>query len=507
MVTRSELVGIVGERYRSSDRASKGRILDEFTAVTGFHRVHAMRLLRQKEPVSAERVHKDRWVYSEATRKALVVMWEASDRLCGKRLKPLLPLLLEAMERHGHVTVEPAVRRQLTTISAATIDRALRNVKAASGGRRRRGVGGTALRRSIPIRTFNDWGDVPPGFIEADLVSHSGPMAKGSFSWTFTLTDIATGWTECAPVLVREQTLLVAVLDELTKLLPFDLLGFDTDNDSVFINETVRDYCTEHNIIFTRSRPYRKNDQAWVEQKNGSVVRRLTGYRRFEGLEAVAALADLYASARLFVNFFQPSFKLAEKVRDGAHVHKRYHKPATPYQRLLDDPRTSAATRTRLRKTYARLDPVRLLRDMRAAQHRLVAVADTPGPLVDDDNQMVGLDEFLTGLKTLWNGPNPRPTASDKVRPPRERRRPDPLIAVTGDLQRWFEEEPWHTGREFLQRLQAEHPGDYPDGLLRTVQRRMKGWRAQRALTLVVTPTARVLGALNGTHESAAIVG
>jgi hypothetical protein len=139
------------------------------------------------------------------------------------------------------------------------------------------------------------------------------PLAKGSFAWTFTLTDIATGWTECAPLLVRERTVLVSVLAELRALMPFPLLGFDTDNDSVFINETVRDYCASTGITFTRCRPYRKNDQAWVEQKNGSIVRRLVGYRRFEGLSATAALADLYVSARLFVNFFQPSFKLAEK--------------------------------------------------------------------------------------------------------------------------------------------------------------------------------------------------
>jgi hypothetical protein len=175
---------------------------------------------------------------------------------------------------------------------------------------------------------------------------------------------------------VREQTLLVAVLDELRKSMPFELLGFDTDNDSVFINETVRDYCTASGIAFTRCRPYRKNDQAWVEQKNGSVVRRLVGYRRFEGLAATAALADLYAAARLFVNFFQPSFKLAEKHREGTRVHKRYHPPATPHQRLLDDPRTDGDTREWLGEIHAGLDPVRLLRDIRAAQQRLVALAD-----------------------------------------------------------------------------------------------------------------------------------
>ncbi len=417
-----------------------------------------------------------------------MTLWEASDRLCGKRLRPLIPILLEAMERHGHLDLAPDMKTKLTTMSAATIDRALLDVKAAGRVPKRRGVAGTALRRSVPIRTFDDWGDPAPGHIEADLVSHSGPVAKGSFAWTFTLTDIATEWTECAPLLVREQTLLVAVLDELRKSMPFELLGFDTDNDSVFINETVRDYCASSGIAFTRCRPYRKNDQAWVEQKNGSVMRRLVGYRRFEGLDAAVALADLYAAARLFVNFFQPSFKLAEKHRDGARVHKRYHAPATPYQRLFDDPRTHDATRAHLRQVFAGLDPVRLLRDIRAAQQRLVALADAPSPsLVSEQPAPPSLETFLSSLRTVWQSGDARPTASDKPRQKRGRRRPDPLIEVTGQLKRWFEEEPWRTGRDLLEKLQAERPGDYPDGLLRTVQRRLKIWRSEQARALVFT--------------------
>jgi hypothetical protein len=179
---------------------------------------------------------------------------------------------------------------------------------------------------------------------------------------TLTLTDIATGWTECAPLLVREQKLLAEVLNEMRQQMPFPLLGFDTDNDSVFMNETIKSYCSEAGLVFTRCRPYRKNDQAWVEQKNGAVVRRAVGYRRYEGLEAAAALGRLYSALRLFVNFFQPSFKLAGKARDGAKVSKTYHSPATPYQRLLADARTNEGVRRRATATYATLDPVRLLK-------------------------------------------------------------------------------------------------------------------------------------------------
>jgi hypothetical protein len=346
MTTRDELVAAIAARYAQGDRIERGRILDEFAAVTGFHRKHAMRLLRAGQPNRRSGPRPGRRVYDDAVREALIVVWEASDRVCGKRLRPLVPILVEAMERHGHLRLAQEVRISLLAMSAATIDRALRDVRRRAGkAPRRRAAPSTAVRRSVPVRTFDGWDDPPPGFVEADLVAHSGPVAKGSFVQTLVLTDIATGWTECAPLLVREQRLLTEVLSELRKVLPFTLLGLDTDNDSVFMNETVRDYCEKGGVEFTRCRPYRKNDQAWVEQKNGAVVRRTVGYRRFEGLEAAAVLARLYAAMRLFVNFFQPSFKLAAKARDGAKVRKRYHPPATPCQRLLADTRTSQEVR------------------------------------------------------------------------------------------------------------------------------------------------------------------
>ena len=167
------------------------------------------------------------------------MLWEASDRVCGKRLQPLLPILVEAMERHGHLRLAPEVRTRLLAMSAATIDRALREVREPGGAKAPHAPPSAAIRRSVPVRTFDGWDDPPPGFVEADLVAHSGPTARGSFVQTLVLTDIATGWTECAPLLVREQRLLTEVLSELRKLLPFALLGFDTDNDSVFMNETV----------------------------------------------------------------------------------------------------------------------------------------------------------------------------------------------------------------------------------------------------------------------------
>jgi hypothetical protein len=484
MATRDELVAAIAGRYSQADRMERGRILDEFTAITGFHRKHAMRLFRAGQPSQRSGPRPGRRVYDDVTREALIVIWEASDRICGKRLRPLVPVLVEAMERHGHLRLAPEVRISLLAMSSATIDRALRDVRQQAGrSSRRKAPPAAAIRRSVPVRTFDGWDNPPPGFVEADLVAHSGPVTKGSFVQTLVLTDIATGWTECAPLLVREQRLLTEVLSEMRKQLPFALLGLDTDNDSVFMNETVRDYCLAAGVEFTRCRPYRKNDQAWVEQKNGSVVRRSVGYRRFEGLAAAAVLARLYGAMRLFVNFFQPSFKLAAKARDGATVTKRYHPPATPCERLLADARTSEEVRRRLETLRATLDPVHLLQQIRAAQQELVGLADAP--VIMAPPIAPTLEQFLSGLRTAWREGEVRPTSAPKPKAKRLRRRPDPFVAVTTRLREWFEAEPWRTSRELFERLQAECPGVYPDGQLRTCQRRLKEWRREVALRLV----------------------
>ena len=252
----------------------------------------------------------------------------------------------------------------------------------------------------------------------------------------------------------------------------------------MFINETLRDYCRDAGIVFTRCRPWRKSDQAFVEQKNGAVVRRIVGYRRLEGLEAAAALSRLYATTRLYVNFFQPSFKLASKRRDGARVSKRHHAPATPSQRLLADPGTPAAVCERVAELAATLDPIRLLRQMRVHQQRVVDIADRP-VAEPEDATVPPLEQFLAGLRTAWTEGEARPTAKPAAKPKRERRRPDPLVRVAEQLHAWFEAEPWSTGHQLLERLQAAHPGEYPDSLLRTVQRRVEVWRREKATAMV----------------------
>jgi hypothetical protein len=328
------LLQAVRERYRGSLKEEKLRILDEFVAVTGYHRKHIIRLFNAARVAGRLGRRARLPVYDEAVREALIVLWEASDRVCGKRLKPLLPLLVTALERHGHlITLDVTVRARVLAASAVTLDRLLRSTRASVSGQRVRRRAVPAVQKNVPVRTFAEWEDPLGGDMEADLVSHGGDSATGSFVHTLTLTDVASGWTECVALVVRDSALVAAALEQLRQAMPFPLRGFDTDNGSEFMNETVAAYCHTHGIPCTRSRPYHKNDQAWVEQKNGSVVRRLVGYRRLEGLAAAAALSRLYAASQLFVNFFQPSFKLRPR-RVSA---PRYTRPTMRPRRPMRD--------------------------------------------------------------------------------------------------------------------------------------------------------------------------
>jgi hypothetical protein len=482
--TRQDLLQAVRERYRGSLKEEKLRILDEFVAVTGYHRKHIIRLFNAA-PVAGSLSRRARLpVYDEAVREALIVLWEASDRVCGKRLKPLLPLLVTALERHGHLTLDVTVRARVLAASAATLDRMLQSTRASVSGQRVRRRAVPAVQKNVPVRTFAEWEDPLPGDMEADLVSHGGDSATGSFVHTLTLTDVASGWTECVALVVRDGALVAAALEQLRQTMPFPLRGFDTDNGGEFMNETVAAYCHTHGIPCTRSRPYHKNDQAWVEQKNGAVVRRLVGYRRLEGLAAAAALSRLYAASRLFVNFFQPSFKLASKTRVGAKVRKTYHAPETPYARLLLSAAVPDAMKDRLRAVAIQLDPLRLLEEIRSVQHHLAALA--AGETTHVPRAEGNLDAFLAGLATAWQHGEVRATHRRTPRPARDwRTRKDPFESAWPCVRTWLEAEPDRIGRELFVRLQGELPGVFPDGQLRTFQRRVREWRHVAARQLV----------------------
>ena len=519
MATRRELIGAVRERYADASRVEKAKILSELVAVAGYHRKHAIRVLGAKDGKDSAARRRSRPRYDETIREAVIALWEASDRVCGKRLKPLIPVLLAALERHGAITLEPERRELVLAISPATIDRLLAEVRARSLGCSRRRAGFTsAVRRSVPVRTFADWHDPPPGYLEGDLVAHCGESAEGSFVQTLVLTDIATGWTECLPLVVREGTLVIDALGQARALFPFPLKGVDFDNDTVFMNEAVVGWCREAGLAITRSRAYRKNDQAWVEQKNGAVVRRLVGYARFEGLAAVAELARLYAAARWHGNVFQASFKLKEKSRDGARTRKRYHAPVTPLARVLAHPAVEASTKAALRAATAELDPVVLLGTIRAAQAALGERIDRRARTSQQPCPVPEPQAFATSLALAWKEGEVRPTHRRPVRRRKPwahgRRRFD---GVREEVRGWLVDDPSLLTTEILARLQERYPGRFPSEQKRTLQREVKAWRADAAARLILqgatalgVPAAEpmdVASLLRGSDERQACLG
>lgn len=412
---RAELTHAVRRRYSAATGADKRKILDEFIAVTGYHDKSAIRALNA-EPVIKKRQTRVRpSLYDEAVRAALIVLWEASDRVCSKRLRALLPILLPALERNGHMHLAEPMRQKILAMSASTIDRLLRVPRSATRLKKTRRAM-PAARRRVPVRTFADWNEPPPGSMEMDLVAHCGEANRGSYVNSLVLTDIASGWTEAAPLVVRESGLVVETLDRVRQGLPFALRALDVDNGSEFVNESLIQYCLGQGIELTRSRPWRKNDQAWIEQKNGAVVRKLLGYRRFQGIAAAQAITRLYGASRLFVNFFQPSFKLAEKHRQGAQVSKRYHPPQTPCDRLLHAESIPEAAKIKLREVASVLDPLKLLEEIRAVQAHLAALADGE-PLPSATPEPPDLSAFVASLSSAWRGGEVRPTFSIEAKP------------------------------------------------------------------------------------------
>ena len=481
--TKKELLEALRLRYKKASKKDKTRILDEFVALSGYHRKHAVRLLAGQNGQHQAKSAYSRRIYNEAVVEALIVAWEAADRICGKRLKAVLPNLVEAMERHGHLKLNAEVRQRLLTASASTIDRLLRPVRKKARPRKKRGTE-PRVRKQIPVRTFGDWDVPPPGFLEIDFVVHCGGSMAGSFIHTLAATDICSGWIECIPLLAREQSLVVEGLEAIRQQLPFAILGIDSDNDSAFICDMLLEYSNAHCIKFTRSRAYRKNDQAWIEQKNGAVIRRFVGHDRFSGVVAGQALAHIYQAIRLYVNYFQPSFKLKEKYRKGANVRRTYYKPATPCERLLEYPKVNCETKERLRWQRQQLDPVALLHQIRNDQAVLASLAsaeDTPtGP------ERKSLEQFLSQLPTLWRAGEVRPTHRKPASKPRYwRTRKDPFEKVWPEVLCWLQAAPEITAKSLFQRLQIEHPGQFPDGQLRTLQRRVKEWRYIMAKKLV----------------------
>lgn len=375
MKQKKSLTKEVAKRYLRANKKKKAVMLDEYTATTGYNRSYAARMLRKsmlKDKTRKPAARQRDCIYDEDVLKALTKIWAILDMPCGKRLAAVMPETVEKLESCAEIRVSAPSRKKLITISAATIDRLLLKER-----RKMRLKGrswtkpGTLLKHQIPIRTFADWDEGRPGFVEIDLVGHDGGSLRGDFLQTLDVTDVFSGWTETRAVRNKAQKWVFEALLDIIATLPFPVRGIDSDNGSEFINNQLVRFCSEKKITFTRSRPYRKNDNCFVEQKNYSVVRKTVGYMRFDTAEELQVLNDIYDRLRLYTNFFQPSMKLIEKTRIGSKVKKRYDKPRTPYRRLLETPGIDEKIKTKLIAAYNVLNPAELKRQIISLQDKL----------------------------------------------------------------------------------------------------------------------------------------
>jgi Integrase core domain len=362
--TRREYAAALRARYQLADKAGKGRILDEYCRVTRAHRKAAIRCLRRR-PRSPGRPPGRPRRYGPALLPILERVWVASDYLCGKLLAPMMSVLVTALEHHHGLQVAPHVRAALLAASPATLDRQLRGLRRRRGRQPRRMVPALhALRAEIPLRTWSEWAGVAPGALQGDLVLHCGESTHGFYLASLVTVDVATSWIELQPLWGLHQQRVRSAVHLISTRLPFPLREWHSDNGSEFINTVLLKWCRHAGIRFTRGRPYRKNDQAWVEQRNWLAVRRLIGYDRYTSRPAFAVLARLYSLLRLQLNFFRPVRKLVSKQRMGAQIVKHYDRPLTPYQRVVAAGVLAPAQQQAWAAQLAALDPIRLAADI-----------------------------------------------------------------------------------------------------------------------------------------------
>ena len=484
---RREALQQVAPQYREASSSQKRTLLNAFVVTTGYHRTYARWLLNHAEGVQQTLQRPRPRRYGPDVQHALFLAWHAANRICAKRLIPFLPILIESLERHEHLQISEECRKQLLSMSAATADRLL-------SSQRKRGQhglsttrAGTLLKQQIPIRTFEEWKETRPGFLEADLVAHSGTDIEGGYLYTLTLTDVATGWTECLPLLYRSQETVLAALQQARTLFPFPILGIDTDNGGEFINEAVIAYCEQADITFTRGRPYVKNDQCFVEQKNGSIVRQVVGYDRLVGEHAYRQLTELYRALRLYVNCFQPSMKLLSKQREGKKVRYVYDPAKTPLQRLLLSGVLPAQKQQELLEIAHALDPIRLLHQLEQLQQAVFRCAAGCSPFISsplsDSLHVFSVEKCAAGklpversvpdpaagLETLYHGQERRKRVLGW-----RRTHKDPFEGEWEQIMSWLIANPERSSGDIFRELQRLSPGRYQPLQIRTLQRGMR---------------------------------
>ena len=381
--SRREYLEAIGKRYRKATRKEKSIILGEFCATCGYNRKYAIRLLRKKLLSAPNRKPGPVPIYAkEQLLLPLKRIWFATDQMCSKKLKAAIPLWLPFYEGE-YEPLLPDLRQKLLAMSAATIDRLLKPLRALYKKGRCSTKPGTLLKNQIPIKTHN-WDVTKPGYFEADTVAHCGNSMAGDFVFSLTFTDIFSGWTENRAVWGKGSQGVLRQIKNIEEKIVFPVLGFDCDNGSEFLNHHLVKYFTDRPktpVQFTRSRPYRKNDNAFVEQKNWTHVRQLLGYDRFDNPDLVPVINDLYLNEwSLFNNYFCPTLKLKEKQRVNSKYTKKYEPPQTPYQRLLDSDDVSIDAKRILGSVYNSLNPFKLKRKIDEKLKAVFHIVRLPNP-------------------------------------------------------------------------------------------------------------------------------
>ena len=373
---RRAVTKAIATRYKRADRKSKGAILDELCATTGWHRSHARKALAAALRPRVVKPRKPRApMYDTNAIEALRFCWAVLGAPTGKRVAPVMGDLVPRLRRFGELDVTDETAAALVKISPATIDRRLAEDRAKLQLRGRSHTKpGSLLKGQIPIRTWAQWDDAVPGFVEIDLVGHEGGNAIGEHCYTLTVTDIATGWTENRSVRNKARKWVIAALDEVAKIMPFPVLGVDSDNGSEFINHHLLDWCEKRSITFTRSRPGNCNDGAHVEQKNWAVVRTVVGYHRYDTARELLLLNKIWVLQSQMTNYFLPQQKLMKKTRNGAKVTKKYDKPTTPHQRAMRHETVTEQDKEILTDTHEGLNPAAIQRQIQDLTAQLLVL-------------------------------------------------------------------------------------------------------------------------------------
>ncbi len=497
--SRREVLVHVAPRYQEATGAQKTLLLDQIVELTGYERKYAIRLLNH-DPKGAARIVRPRPpIYGSAVQEALFLAWRMIQYPCAKRLVPSLPSLIPVLERDGHLRLGEEQRRQILAMSVRTAEWLLSTKRRPTPHGVSTTKPGTLLKHQIPIRTFAQWDDDRPGFLEADLVAHCGGNVFGGYLYTLTLTDIATGWTECFPLLNRSPETVLVALQRARDLLPFPMLSLDTDNGGEFLNTILLSYCQKEQITFTRSRPECSNDNAHVEQKNGAVVRKIVGHDRLVSMLAYQQLDQLYQASRLLVNAFQPSMKLQSKSIKGEREHRIYDEAKTPLQRVLLSGVLHAEIQQKWREAAESLDPLRLVQHVETLQWAVWRCAEhgsgTTLVRFSLDACVSAAAHRLPGIPSdlLAQGSPDLAETRDWSRSMN-----DPFLGEWEQIQLYVSAHPMASGGEILRAWQRRFPGRFVDAHLNILQRLLREIRAH----LLASRSASSVGEMGGATPS-----